>query len=395
MIDSSRLRKRRPAPALRYSRRHDWLKPLWVLGAGCLSVLVVSLLVLSRTDMLLTSALLRKDDKAWGADVLHVVVTRFMQDQPKLLHLARARLLLFQTICLPSMIQQSTKQFIWIIQTDPQLDKNIRHALRQLLKPYPHFFLIGSNHQIQGKTFRTIGKDFLQSPMYSGNVKLLRQAYWVRNTIPLLQTRLDADDGLQKAYLETLQEHATQLFRQDGLNWYYWCIKRHFEWYSDANALNPVEHSKLCITPGLTVGLGVAPLAQEPPLDLAHDVLFKTVAKQGNACGAAVCVRMVEEVAVGAVRSRTWTSAGMMDIFAPAGNAIPQEQLWELCNSHFGVQNLQQVGAYLKAHIIDIAKDNLEGQCTNGHSCKLKSVEALQRLIDVQREGTTLQTGVT
>jgi hypothetical protein len=30
--------------------------------------------------MLFTSALLRQEDKAWGADVLHVVVTGFMQD---------------------------------------------------------------------------------------------------------------------------------------------------------------------------------------------------------------------------------------------------------------------------------------------------------------------------
>ena len=351
--------------------------------------------------MLLTSAMLRKEDKTWDADVLHIVVTRFMQDQPNLLHLARARLLLFETVCLPTMILQSTQQFVWIIQTDPHLDKDIRHSLTHLLKPYPNYFVVGSNLQIQGETFRTVGKTFLKSPLYAGNVKLLRQAYYVRNTIPLLQTRLDADDGLEKTYLKTLQDQATKLFHHSGLDWHFWCIKRHFEWYSIANALNPVGHSELCITPGLTVGLGIAPLTQEPPLELAHDVLFKTIVKQNHVCGTSSssheketghsCIRMVDEIPVGAIRSRTWTSAGMMDIFDPGGNSIPQEKMWELCKERFGVSNLQRVGQYLQTHIVEIAKDNLEGQCTNGHSCKLKSVEALQRLIDVQREGGNLQ----
>ena len=366
----------------------------------------MTFIVLAKTDMLLTSAMLRKEDKRWDADVLHIVVTRFMQDQPHLLHLARARLLLFETVCLPTMIKQSTQQFVWIIQTDPHLDKDIRHSLSSLLKPYPNYFLVGSNLQIQGQTFRTIGKAFLKSPLYSGNVKLLRQAYWIRDTIPLLQTRLDADDGLEKTFLKMLQDEATKLFHQSGLDWHYWCVKRHFEWYSNANALNPVEHSQLCLTPGLTVGLGVVPLTHEPPLELAHDVLFKTIVKQNHVCSSSSrgagadkasghdCIRMVDEIPVVAIRSRTWTSAGMMDIFDPGVHGIPQEQLWEICKERFGVSNLQRVGQYLQSHIVEIAKDNLEGQCTNGHSCKLKSVEALQRLIDVQREGGNLQTVV-
>lgn len=362
-------------------------------------MLVMVLIVLSRTDTLLTSAMLRNEEKTWDADVLHIVITRFMQDQANLLHLARARLLLFETVCLPTMIKQSTQQFVWIIQTDPHLDKEIRNSLTHLLKPYPNYFLIGSNLQIQGQTFRTIGKEFLKSPLYSGNVKLLRQAYLLRNSLPLLQTRLDADDGLEKTYLKLLQDEAIKMFHQSGLDWHYWCIKRHFEWFSNANALNSVEHSKLCVTPGLTVGLGVPPLAHDPPLELAHDVLFKTIVQQNHVCNAAgmtksagnSCIRMVDDIPVGAIRSRTWTSAGMMDIFDAGGQGIPQEQLWEICRARFGISNLKRVAQYLQDHLAEIAKDNLEGQCTNGHSCKLTSLETLQRLIDVQREGGYLE----
>jgi len=98
---------------------------------------------------------------------------------------------------------------------------------------------------------------------------------------------------------------------------------------------------------------------------------------------------MMEELAFGAIRSRTWTSAGMMDIFKDKNAAaMPQEQLWPILQVHCGLPaNLKLVQDFLKEHVIEIARDNLEGQCTEGHSCKLKSIEALQRLIDVQREG--------
>jgi hypothetical protein len=353
-----------------------------------------------------------------------------MQDQPHLLWLARARLQLLTTICLPTMIHQSTTDFIWIIQTDPKLDKEIRNELTHLLKPYPHFFLIGSNQQQQqggtdGGSFRTVAKELLSSPIYSGNVKLLQQAYQSRNSVPLLQTRLDADDGLHLQYLQRIQQEASQLFHQDHVQWYYWCIKRHFEWYSESNRLLPVEHSRLCITPGLTVGLAATEslddnkviLDTEPaPLTMAHDVLFKKIEKKMMAaaeenkthrqpgvthvgplvspCGGPVCIRMVDDLSIGAIRSRTWTSAGMMDIFSSDTNTN-QVDMWRILVTQFGndiltLASFQSAQAFLKEHMIDIARDNLEGQCTQGHSCKIKSVEALQRMIDIQREGQKL-----
>ena len=219
-MESSRHRKRRHGTLRHYARRIGWHKALWVVGFVFVFLIVVALILATRMDSGLSSMmLLRKADQTWDSKTLHVVITRFMQDQPNLVHLGRARLLLFEKVCLPCMIQQSTRQFVWIIQTDPHLDKTIRESMIALLRPYPNFFLVGSNMQTQGQTFRTFGTVFLQLPqqlLYTGDMRLLRQAVWMRNRIPLLQTRLDADDALESTYLQTLQDSAEKLLRQNN-----------------------------------------------------------------------------------------------------------------------------------------------------------------------------------
>jgi elongation factor P hydroxylase len=49
--------------------------------------------------------------------------------------------------------------------------------------------------------------------------------------------------------------------------------------------------------------------------------------------------------------------------------------------------SLQWINQYVSDHIVDVAKDNLRGQCTPGHSCKKKARQQLQQLI--QRGNTT------
>lgn len=351
-----------------------------------------------------------------------------MQDQPTLKWLARARLKLFQYICLPTMVHQTvTANVIWLVQTDPNLVDEIREELEDLLKPYSNFFLMGTNEH-EWTSFRD-EDDLLDFPIYTGNRSLLQSAYASRTTIPIvLQTRLDADDGLNVHYLELLQHDALLQFssnNNNGRNWFYWCIKRHLEWHSDSNRLLPIEHSRLCVTPGLTVGTtmtssttasasdtsGDATTAQEdttsatkatssssssllePPFYMPHDVLFKELEKKPPGyCGGMEehCIRMVDELPIGAIRSRTLTSAGMMDVFEKkkSSHNDRQEGLWDMLSHEFGLSSsLDPVQDFLNQHVIEIARDNLQGQCTEGHSCKLQSIEALQRLIDVQREG--------
>ena len=51
--------------------------------------------------------------------LIHIVNTRFMQEQGPLNTLGMARLHLFLTFCFPTMISQTSQDFLWIIKTDP------------------------------------------------------------------------------------------------------------------------------------------------------------------------------------------------------------------------------------------------------------------------------------
>lgn len=75
-------------------------------------------------------------------ELFHIIKTRFMQHQPRLLELGKARLELFKTFCLPSMLHQTTQNFFWIIYTDPELHPDLLKEMKKLLKPYPHFYLL-------------------------------------------------------------------------------------------------------------------------------------------------------------------------------------------------------------------------------------------------------------
>ena len=52
----------------------------------------------------------------------------------------------------------------------------------------------------------------LSSPLYTGDVELLRRAHAVRDTRIFLETGLDVDDGLVTGYIEYVQEIVVGLF---------------------------------------------------------------------------------------------------------------------------------------------------------------------------------------
>jgi Protein of unknown function (DUF3118). len=70
----------------------------------------------------------------WLSPII-LVNTRFMQHQGNLTTLTTARLHLFRTICLPSMLHKKNQNFLWIIKVDPFLDMQI---LNDLLKKTLH-----------------------------------------------------------------------------------------------------------------------------------------------------------------------------------------------------------------------------------------------------------------
>ena len=229
----------------------------------------------------------------------------------------------------------------------------------------------------------------------------------------MLETRLDADDGLHRNYLQSMQRYALRtLTGTKRPAWAAWCPLKNLEWHandqgssllSDLGDIRPVFNSQSCITAGLTIAS--SPHVNPKDLEFQHQTLFQHGRLKG--CGLPEkrnCVKLVSKPAVGAIRARTTTSAGMKGV----GNILKREialhprvknevailrgdeRRSNMLSSDFGVDEeaLERVKSYLHVHALGIAKDNLKGQCTNGHSCKDSSKAKLQRIIQELTEST-------
>lgn len=184
-------------------------------------------------------------------ELVHVVQTRFMQHQPDLLQLGQARLDLFETFCLPSMKSQTNKNFLWIIRTDPDLHPSLLSKLISLLGNNQNYILLGSNYNPEGfgraesDSFGAFLRADSKSPdmsaqVLSGNITLIQEAFEKSNKgAILLETRLDADDGLHRDFVKTVQFEARHLTVDGSGLWRIWCINYNIEWHP----LNPFPAS--------------------------------------------------------------------------------------------------------------------------------------------------------
>lgn len=78
--------------------------------------------------------------------LVHIVQSRFMQEQGPLETLGMARLKLFLTFCLPSMVQQSSQDFFWIIKADPQFTKtSVFDLLIRSVRSHDNIYVVASN----------------------------------------------------------------------------------------------------------------------------------------------------------------------------------------------------------------------------------------------------------
>lgn len=200
----------------------------------------------------------------WSHPTIHVVTSRFMQGQAHLIHLTKARLELFQAICLPSIVGQDRMDeylsqlkhqneegneddangtteidppFLWIIKVDPDTDKSVLSKMIELVEPFPNFFLVGIDiNDTVGKWKEDQTKNkLLQGTVYSGDVNILHRAHHFRNDKISLETRLDADDGLHRSYLKTVGEQAMESLRKQTkqssemdekkADWKVWCAR--------------------------------------------------------------------------------------------------------------------------------------------------------------------------
>ncbi len=370
-----------------------WLPPVDVSGR----MLVRSI---NHDDYVETN---RVDEQNSG--VLHVVTSRFMQGQPTLNALAKARLRLFETFCLPTMLFQEADDFLWFVMTDPQLDPELLQRLKFLLETRSNFYLVASNAKLLTPSdltniFSSEKQDSAEDSghehvLLTGDIELLRNKMFDPQRKLLLETRLDADDGLRFDTLSHIQTIAKAL-PVDTRGWQIICNNIHFEWRNDeimtidSNNANEISSGKLrivkesiCVTPGYTLvrhreppsidfpawpKLGHNLVAREwPECSIANESIVEDLL-DGNDGNATIDCWKKMGYFPSALRSRTVTSAGMSRIETLSEESKKfekeTEMFWTLVNRDFDIvpEKALSTSQYLKDNLHSIALDNLKGQ---------------------------------
>eukprot|EP00977_Amphora_coffeiformis_P012680 scaffold3199_cov165-Amphora_coffeaeformis.AAC.3 len=356
------------------------------------------------------------DKRADGAGkIVHVIKTRFMQHQPTLVELGKARVELFRTFCLPSMVHQSTQNFFWLIYADPLMPVELMDEMITLLKLYPHYYLVSSLDDKRGDGGKDIMLDIKPQDFKTGDTGNL-YAHLGNDAFPyFLESRLDADDAININWIEEVQRRANQVFdeEEESRDWMYWCINRAMEWNwigpGDRKPLQqfgalvhaqPYDERHFCHTPGMTLGLKLWSTTNTVK-NTAHHLLYEELEKEKSPCGGnhsgTDCITFIGNFSFAALRSRTPTSASMSSVNNKGGKtyrlaAEEGAERWENAIKMFALlpNNTKHINAYFFQHMKPILEDNLRGQCTTGHSCREEARASLNTMIQLYTLNETL-----
>jgi hypothetical protein len=327
-----------------------------------------------------------------------------MQLQPGLVHLARARLRLFQVFCLPLLRHSSESSFLWMIRVDPNLDRVVLSELLDLFQ----------SDQYQSLSWRVLVIASNENPKFAqelpdrsvvvwGSFELWQSYYEAslrQHTV--VETRLDADDGLSVRFVEEIQQHVNR--HPPNLPRIY-CVRTHLEWEeepsteSESAGLLLGLRTRICVTPGLTYVLPHGALSGDvDSLPIKHHQIHYLLPEcNQNTTGPCLVRLSTADDAPLAIRARSVTSAGMMRVVhgnypTKARNSRLQDNAWHFLAPQFAVTRdaVGEVKMYLEGPERDhIVKEALEGQCTDGHSCKTGSKLALEYLLHQARTKST------
>jgi hypothetical protein len=167
---------------------------------------------------------------------------RFQQNQPHLVTLGRARLELFKAFCLPTMVRQTNQNFLWLIQTDPDLDKELMDEMKRLLAPHPNFYLVTNKVVKRVPITRDWHHRSLNiSNVVTGDIPRLQKAHDEAAQKILIETNLDADDGLAFHVLQDIRNDSIKRLaslakgvlskRKNG--WVVSCYHQYVGWYPE------------------------------------------------------------------------------------------------------------------------------------------------------------------
>ncbi len=333
---------------------------------------------------------------------LSFLTLRFMQNQPDLLDLGLARLELFKEFTLQSLHLQSSRNFLWVIRTDPHLDAALRQSLLESLSIVDNHLLIASNENpnVQSHDITSVDPTIVWSGDLERAKRYLRQETNAQTNI-ILESRLDADDALHVDFVQHVQGVALAELPKEAAQWKIWCASHHIEWqyHSATDTIDTTSgvllsmKDSVCVSAGLTIGYTEGVRVHDLP-PIKHQQLAKTLRsckKHKSKCLAFINLFPT------ALRARTPTSAGMLNVLLGKRVKVDgryvkgakkqetvQSQLWSVATPRFGFSPEQgsRLRAYLKEHLRSIAADNLRGQCSAGHSCKESSKVLLQAIVD-------------
>lgn len=226
--------------------------------------------------------------------ILHTVTTRFMVGQPNGLQLAKARYLLFETFCWPTMRNQTNQNYYWVVLVDPRIDPTILRDMKALLGSMPtknaYMVLTNNTKWVEdgigvvnatsyGVGLQTVVEEFRDGrvEIVTGNASHLYRALDLigktgsarqgNNPIVVIETLLDADDGMNNHALDWIQEMAIRKgleqqryvkylpSHQLSLNttWWLLCGTKHIEWHNrDIITLSEERYLELGVGSGLT-----------------------------------------------------------------------------------------------------------------------------------------------
>jgi len=353
-------------------------------------------------------------------DVVHIVTTRYMQLQPDLMDLGKARNDLMRVFALPGFVQQTTQEYIWIIFTDPNLAPELLNEVVDMIQPYPNILLLGMNNGMNN--FKA--PDWMKhiQHVFSGDMDLLQDYRQAAKHRVLLETRLDADDSIFVEMMDAVQKQAadtlgiramaanydpTQLEKEYRIL----CTEHHLEW----GYFNPWDKSSVkghlfgihkpewCVSAGLTHVFQVGTVKDDLPTTSHHKMnenipqcgTTKTEILQARNCIERINAKNYKYIMM---RSRTPTSAGMLGVI-PKKEVIEsdtwkhkQDLTWEtVIPRNFGIQpqSIYDLRERLKGNMENILKDALKGQCTKAEfTCKDETKRDLNNLLQAVKDNS-------
>mmetsp|Transcript_60636 Transcript_60636/g.166506 ORF Transcript_60636/g.166506 Transcript_60636/m.166506 type:complete len:968 (+) Transcript_60636:80-2983(+) len=329
---------------------------------------------------------------------VHVICTRLSLGQEEQVDLLKARIMLFETFTLPSVISQTTQEFVWILYCRTHLlPKRVAEQIIALMAPYPHFRIIS---HLPGESFQT--RD------YTVRQHLENAGLWVEpppgvDTV-YINSLLDGDDALEPDTVRQIHGAAHDQLsimnvdaKKAGTSVnttktpLIVCSMNSIQWFPDAKESYgklDIERNAYCVTPGFSiVGLNQPDLTGlrhvNSKLDDSEDANF-------------VPGKTVRTMDVKPVRARTMTSQGMKDIksdnskreakdlaealsWMPAqngGSAKGVLRYMYLLDS----KQIIDTNKYLTRNAATVAADQLKNNCVKGFSCKTSSSKMLNKL---------------